>query len=207
METYEQIRNPITNRPIHLYGATFNRLIEDGLYTKEYLLSLKRIEIIRHYTNPVVPHKYSTIYNSYSMNSFTKINDTDLYIFSWLDDKSLVRLSQVDHRLYSLCRNNVYLSKRINDYMKPFISKHNDMVCKIAQAIYSENSRKGSTLQYIKKYLETNYNIKETKFIKKTINKLIKSEAAEGLIVNKYHRGHYRLSREFREKLRINRLN
>jgi hypothetical protein len=81
------------------------------------------------------------------------------------------------------------------------------MVCKIGKAIYNQNSRKGSTLVYIKKYLETNYNITETKFIKRTINKLVKLETGERLIVNKYHRGHYRLSREFKKKIRINRSN
>jgi hypothetical protein len=73
---------------------------------------------------------------------------------------------------------------------------------KIGRAIYAEQNKQGSTLQYIKKYLEANYNIKPTdKRIKKTINKLLSLTSGERLIMNKHHTGHYRLSPEFKRKI------
>ena len=44
MEQVYKIKNPKTNKTIRLYGNTYNRLIKNGEYTEEFLLSLPRIE-------------------------------------------------------------------------------------------------------------------------------------------------------------------
>lgn len=70
----------------------------------------------------------------------------------------------------------------------------------IAKAIIAEGSKSGSTRQYIKKYLEANYNIKPTNpWINKTISALTKATEGPRLIVNRYHSGHFRCSPELKE--------
>ena len=79
-------------------------------------------------------------------------------------------------------------------------SKHTPFKIMICKAIISEASRKGSSRQYIKKYLECNYNILPQN---PHINKTIKSMIEKGeLIPDKYHKGHYRVSLELKKTIK-----
>jgi hypothetical protein len=64
----------------------------------------------------------------------------------------------------------------------------------ILRAVEAIDDKKGSSLPYIKKYLETNYKIKPTNpLINKTITKLV---TGGDIIINPKHKGHYKISKE-----------
>jgi len=71
----------------------------------------------------------------------------------------------------------------------------------IIKSIYAvlPYEKKGGTRQYIKKYLEANYNIEPSNpHINKAISKLIETEE---IIVNPKYGGHYKLSSNTRKRL------
>ena len=185
MKSYQRIRSPQTNRYIKINGKTYNELINYG-YTEEQLLSMPRTEII----------------NASHQNTFelTGVDDTDVYILSQLDDKSLVRACQTSSRMNRICKNNNILNKRITTYLLTFEKEYIKMKDRIVRAILALHDNKGGTLQYIKKYLETNYNVDpKNPLIKHTINMLTSLKSGERLIINHNHKGHYKVSKELRD--------
>jgi hypothetical protein len=112
----------------------------------------------------------------------------------------LVRVCQTNTRLHKLCHHNKILSHRINHYLLKIEKDYIKMKYKIARTILSEENKKGSTLVYIKKYLECNYNIDpKTPLIKNTIHMLTQLKSGERLIINPKHKGHYKLSKELKD--------
>lgn len=208
METFEQIHSPKTNRLIYLYGDAYYTLIKEG-YSEKTLLSLPRTKAVKSPRNtktlskyPTKPTKKEVIIN-YDTNTevpllsqLTGVNDTDTYILSMLDDKSLVQACKTNKRIKLLCQNNQTLDIRIKKYK---YREFDNMKRMIGYAITSERNRNGSTRPYIKKYLETNYKIEPTD---PRINKTIKILLDEGsLIPDKHHGGHYRMSPEYKRWL------
>jgi hypothetical protein len=189
MEYDEKIRNPLTDRYINLYGRTYYDLINYQYYTEEQLLSLPKIKIIK------PSHQ--------NLFEFTGIDDTDVYILSKLDDQSLVRVCQTNKRINNLCKTNKYLNERVTNYLFMFEKDFIKMKYRIARAIIALNDNKGETLQYIKKYLEVNYNISpHNLLIKKTINILTSLTSGERLIINPQHKGHYKVSKELKDAVK-----
>ncbi|HSW76902.1 MAG TPA: histone H1/H5 family protein [Candidatus Saccharimonadales bacterium] len=207
METFEQIVSPKSKRLIYLYGDAYNNLIKEG-YSEKTLLSLPRTKAVKSPRNTKVLSKYpkqtkqkivTIIYDNVDvpiLSQLTGVNDTDTYILSFLDDKSLVQACRSNKRLNQLCKNNKKLLTRIKKYKyEEFI----DIKRMIGHAIRGEQSRKGTTRPYIKKYLEANYKIEPTD---KRINKTIKILLDEKMLIpDKHHAGHYRLSPEYKKWL------
>lgn len=186
MQSYEKIRSPLTDRYIKLYGRTYYDLIRYSNYTEEQLLSLPKIKVIE----PSHQNEFN----------LTGIDDTDVYILSKLDDKSLLSACQINQRINKLCRTNVYLSHRIDNYYDDFNKDFQKMKNRITRAIIALHDKKGGTLYYIKIYLETNYNVDPHNFlIKKTIHMLTSLKSGERLIINPHHKGHYKVSKELKE--------
>jgi hypothetical protein len=81
-------------------------------------------------------------------------------------------------------------------------SSHPTYKVMIGKAILAEKSKKGSTRQYLKKYLETNYRIDpKSHYLKKEITKLTSLTTGARLIVDPKHTGHYRLSEEYKDEI------
>lgn len=189
MTTYEQIRNPLTNRYITVYGKTYYDLIDNEYYDEDYLLSLPRVNVIK------PSHQ--------NLFDLTGIDDTDALILNQLDDQSLVRACQTNQRLKKLCQSRSFLQNRIDNYLFQFKKEFITMKYRIARAIIAEKNTQGSTLVYIKKYLEANYKINPTNpWIKRTINILTSSNSGERLIINNKLKGHYKVSPELKEAVK-----
>src|SRR5438874_2524454 len=185
MLSYNQIKNPQTDRYIKIYGKTFNDLIKYQGYTEKELLSLAT-------KNVILPSHQNTY-------ELTGVDDADVYILSQLDDENLVNVCQTNKRISKLCKNNKILNNRIERYLFQLDEQLKIMKYRIARAIRAEDNKQGSTLQYIKKYLECNYNINpKDPLINKTIKMLTSLKSGERLIVNPHHKGHYKISKELR---------
>lgn len=192
-----KIYSPKSRRPIIIHGDAFNKLVTSKEYTENYLLSLPRIG-----HTEITPSKYET---SDVIEKITGIDDIDIYILSQLDNKSLVRACQTNKQLHNLCYNNKVLFDRIKAYLDEFDKQFNAMKRRIGCAIIIDNNKKGSTRPLIKKYLETNYKIEPTDpWINRTIRILTSLEKGERLIPNRHHKGHYRLSPEYKKTLNYN---
>lgn len=167
-----QIRSPKTNRLIYVGGETYNNLI--GEYTSEYLKSLENV------------HKLD----------LTGVNDTDTLILLNLEGEDLLNACQINKRINQLCKNKL-LSDKINNYIKLNQKKFNTMKYRIGRAILS-GDKKGLSRQSIKKYLAANYKIDSNDpWINFTIFILTNQE--KGLIINRHHQGHFKLSTELRK--------
>lgn len=176
----QQIKSPKTKRLIYVGGNTYNKLI------KEY--SLDEIQKI-----PILNQNYIT-------NGLTGINDTDASIIYYLEGEDLLNICQVNTRINLLCKTDKILKSKIDQYINENRIKFDQMVYFIARAINAANDKKGVSLQTIKKYLECNFKIEPTDpWINFTIYILINTEGQEKLMINPYHRGHYRLSPKLKQ--------
>lgn len=169
-----QIKSPKTNRLIYVGGDAYNKLMDE--YTKEEIALL-----------PVI--------NPYHQADLTGVNDTDAFLIKYLDGEDLLNACMINKRINALCLSDDVLKNRINDYIKINKLKFNTMKYRIARAILSANEKKGTSLSTIKKYLEANFKMDSTdQWINFTIYILTNTSGDEKLIINKNHRGHYKLS-------------
>lgn len=171
-----QIKSPKTNRMVYIGGDTYNKLLKE--YNEDYLLSLTNLP------NFV----------------FTGIDDTDVLVLQQLDGEDLLNACQTNKRINQLCNTNILLKNIIFEYMQKNRKKFNAMKYKIVRAIRADHDKKGSTRQYIKKYLESNYKIEPTNpWINFTIFILTNRIKGERLIINPHRTGHYKLSSELKK--------
>ena len=99
-----------------------------------------------------------TIDTNTSNTNFTPINDINLLLLYQLDDATLVNTCQSSKKLYNMCKQDKVLKSRIDNYVK----EHEKIKWRIARAVYANKEYHGSSRQFIKKYLETNYKIEPT---------------------------------------------
>src|SRR5258708_1002874 len=78
MDTYEQIKNPKSGRLIYIYGDTYQKLIDNNLYTEEYLLSLPRFNTNRTPKSPKIKQKYNKLKTD-TIKPVNELNDDVLY--------------------------------------------------------------------------------------------------------------------------------
>lgn len=169
-----QIKSPKTNRLIYVDGDAYKKLFDE--YTKEEIALI-----------PVV--------NPYHQNDMTGVNDTDTFIIKYLNGEDLLNACMINKRINALCLADDVIKNRMNEYIKTNKLKFNTMKYSIARAILSMDNKKGTSLQSIKKYLEANYDIDpKDQWINFTIYILTNTSGDEKLIINKNHRGHYKLS-------------
>lgn len=169
------VTNPLTGRKIKIGSKTYKKVM-----AKKEVMDKKEV-----CTLPIPE------------GNFIGNDDIDTYLLSFLDHQPLVMFSQVIKKLSYLCKKETALVNRVEQY------KFNKVICikrLIGCAITAERCMyHGSTRQYIKKYLETNYKIEPDDL---RVNNTIRILLADGnLIPNKKYKGHFRVSDTFKKWL------
>jgi hypothetical protein len=114
MNHFEQIENPKTKRKIYLYGDTYYKLINDNVYTENYLLSLPRITTTKSPKSPKILQKYTTSKpnqltgNEQTINYLTNIEDTEYHMLMQLDIQTLKSYCSSSPSAVKICNNQQF---------------------------------------------------------------------------------------------------
>ena len=117
METYYQIQNPKTNKWIYINSPTYDKLISNHEYTKEYLLSLPR--------KSAKKPKSVTIQLKTQEQTSKKLKDIYLpdeilfeEIMINMDNPDFVQFCQTNKKFHKICNNEKFWEKMYNKYYK-----------------------------------------------------------------------------------------
>lgn len=123
--------------------------------------------------------------------SFTLVDDVNVLILIFLDDKSLIRARQMNKAIHLLSKNNCILKERIEIMYKDFKKEFDIMKYRIAQAIYDDSIKtyhyKGTSIARINYYFKHIHHISfKLSFIRYVIKTLTRLKSGERLIYDKY---------------------